>query len=219
MQLIKKIEIKYFRSFGDKKTEIIELKDINIFSGSNDCGKSNILRALNLFFNGEINTGIPFDIDRDFSKFAEKDFKDKVKPGGNVRMTTKFIKIKITFNNPILKRKLPKEFWVSKDFNKNKLTGELESEKQFYTNIKKEGNQKTSNKMTQVTKFIVGIEFKYIPAIKGKELFQTLFGQLQNSLFLRSKDLENSSKKFEKDVKNETLKLFEGFKEKTKINA
>ena len=48
MKQIKKIEIKNYRSI---KTQTIEnIKDLNIFSGGNDVGKSNVLRALDLFF-------------------------------------------------------------------------------------------------------------------------------------------------------------------------
>ena len=69
MQLIEKVEIKSFRSFGNQKknkTQIIELKDLNIFSGGNDSGKSNILRALNLFFNQKTNLNNFIDFDKDF---------------------------------------------------------------------------------------------------------------------------------------------------------
>jgi len=49
MKIIEKIEIRHFRSFdggvGQTKVEVVDLKDINIFSGANDSGKSNILRA------------------------------------------------------------------------------------------------------------------------------------------------------------------------------
>ena len=49
MNLIASIEISYFRSFSEI-VKITNCKDLNIFSGKNDSGKSNILRALNLFF-------------------------------------------------------------------------------------------------------------------------------------------------------------------------
>ena len=48
--VIKKIEISNFRSIHH---QIIDCKELNIFSGLNDSGKSNILKALNLFFNNE----------------------------------------------------------------------------------------------------------------------------------------------------------------------
>ena len=70
MKIIEKIELKNFRSFlGTKKTNeavIEDVKDLNIFSGSNDSGKSNILRALNLFFNNEIDNNHQFNFDTEF---------------------------------------------------------------------------------------------------------------------------------------------------------
>ena len=42
--LIQKIRIKNFRSIVD---ETIELGEYNCFVGRNDCGKSNVLKALN----------------------------------------------------------------------------------------------------------------------------------------------------------------------------
>ncbi|WP_350147742.1 AAA family ATPase [Pyruvatibacter sp.] len=53
MRLIKEIEIAYFRSLY--KERIRHVEDMNIFFGRNDSGKSNVVRALNLFFNGETN--------------------------------------------------------------------------------------------------------------------------------------------------------------------
>jgi len=78
MNIIEKIEIKHFRSFdGGKdqnKIKIDDLRDLNIFSGANDSGKSNVLRALNLFFNDEISPGVNFDKNRDFSKIVANRF-------------------------------------------------------------------------------------------------------------------------------------------------
>ncbi len=111
MKIIDKIEIKHFRSFMGSTKEyeaaIYDLKDLNIFSGANDSGKSNILRALNLFFNDEISPNNKFNFERDF--FIGK--KDK---------TQKIIEISLTF---ILDKKesqdfLPERFKVSKIYNR-----------------------------------------------------------------------------------------------------
>ena len=48
MRLISEIEIGYFRSIY--KINISNIGDMAVFFGRNDSGKSNILRALNLFF-------------------------------------------------------------------------------------------------------------------------------------------------------------------------
>lgn len=69
MITIKKIHIKNFRSIVD---ETIELKDFNCFVGKNDSGKSNVLKALNLFFNDKTDFNTPFDFDNDYSKFAKR---------------------------------------------------------------------------------------------------------------------------------------------------
>ena len=49
MQLIDRIEVNYFRSVYS--ISVKKLRDLNVFIGPNDAGKSNVLRALNLFFN------------------------------------------------------------------------------------------------------------------------------------------------------------------------
>jgi hypothetical protein len=66
MQLIRSIEIAYLRSIH--RLRIASLGDLTVFSGANDVGKSNILRALNLFFNNKVNWGEPIDFYQDFSR-------------------------------------------------------------------------------------------------------------------------------------------------------
>jgi len=104
MQLIKKIEIKNFRSFHGTKIEepafIDNIVDLTIFSGSNDCGKSNILRALNLFFNGEIDYKHRFIFEKDFPVSKKNDIQ-------------KVTEIKINFE--VNKR----SFSISRFFDKN----------------------------------------------------------------------------------------------------
>ena len=63
------IQIKNFRSI---RNETITPKDLNIFVGLNDAGKSNILKALNLFFNGETDYGKKFSFKDDFTYLFPK---------------------------------------------------------------------------------------------------------------------------------------------------
>ena len=105
MKIIERIELKYFRSFGEKNVKITDLKDLNIFSGSNDVGKSNVLRALNLFFNDEINIGEKFDLKKDLSFLqrnrsqrmleSKRDTRTKNDPFASQRDL--FVKVKIFF--------------------------------------------------------------------------------------------------------------------------
>lgn len=63
MILLHSVKISGFRSIAS--LEITDLAGINALVGRNSSGKSNILRALNLFFNDQVDSGTPFDFDRD----------------------------------------------------------------------------------------------------------------------------------------------------------
>jgi AAA15 family ATPase/GTPase len=67
MRYIENIKISKFRSIG--QNESIESLDLNIFSGSNDSGKSNFLKALNLFFTGQTELDVRYNSDSDFNKW------------------------------------------------------------------------------------------------------------------------------------------------------
>jgi len=60
------IEIAYFRSIH--KTRLRGMSDLVVLAGRNDVGKSNILKAVNLFFNNQTDWNTPFDFQRDFSR-------------------------------------------------------------------------------------------------------------------------------------------------------
>jgi len=64
MKLIRSVEIQKFRSI--EKAAIPDVSDVAAFVGPNNSGKSNILRALNLFFNEETQPGAYLDFDVDY---------------------------------------------------------------------------------------------------------------------------------------------------------
>lgn len=64
MQFIRAIRIKDFRSLSSVKLDDVD--NIVPIVGPNGSGKSNMLRALNLFFNGEVENGVTIDLRRDF---------------------------------------------------------------------------------------------------------------------------------------------------------
>ncbi|MFA8342673.1 MAG: ATP-dependent endonuclease [Rhodothermaceae bacterium] len=229
MDIINKIEIKHFRSFDggkdQEKVRIDNIKDLNIFSGSNDSGKSNVLRALNLFFNNEITPGVKFDKDRDFSKIVANRFDKEIEQRRkkvslatqtektkSIRRSDEIISIKIHFNNKQRQRGLPEKFWISKQFSqKNNFQGEYI----YQTNLK--GN-------AQVTFFLKSFKFEYIPAIKDRLFFNHLFKKLQAYLFEKGdKKKENkfrqSSENFNNILKTETDELFQKFFASTGVDA
>ena len=64
MKLISQIEIDHFRSLRDEK--IAALADFTAFAGPNNSGKSNILRALNAFFNDQTDAGSAVNFPQDY---------------------------------------------------------------------------------------------------------------------------------------------------------
>ena len=94
--VISAVEIAYFRSFY--KVYFDQIDRMNIFFGENDSGKSNVMRALNLFFNGEIDDNYSFDFDIDFSSRRAGEAQDAV----DVR---KFAYVKVWFRTPAAHRK------------------------------------------------------------------------------------------------------------------
>lgn len=103
MRIIEKIEIENFRSIKNLTIENIQ-EEVLIFSGPNSSGKTNILRAINLFFNDEVEPRTPLSV-ADIHQFGAK--------------KSPFVRIKIDFNISTVQRltkqkKLPNTFSVEK---------------------------------------------------------------------------------------------------------
>ncbi|MDP1722796.1 MAG: AAA family ATPase [Candidatus Gottesmanbacteria bacterium] len=228
MKIIEKIEIKSFRSFCNRKgdkSEIYKISDLNIFSGANDSGKSNILRALNLFFNGQTSLGHFFSFEQDyFKKDIKNDDKDIKEELVTIRIT--FINIKNKGKNLAQKDKLflPENFWVSKKFTKSSEYSHFSHDSGVETSFKKEkgllysnfldttGKKLKSNNSAslqkQLTDFLDSIQYHYIPAIKDQNYFSHLYGELRQTL-LKAKDSNVDNKKgdFEKAIQDDTKTL------------
>lgn len=236
MDIINKIEIKHFRSFdggtGRPQVRVEDLVDLNVFSGANDSGKSNVLRALNLFFNGEISPGMKFDKDRDFSKIVsirfdqaiakkrreeERRLKQLREAEGieekrrDLRRSDEIVTIKLYFNNRERQRGLPESFWISKVYS---MRNNFQGEYRYQGDLNK----------AQTTKFLNSFRFEYVPAIKDRQYFNYLFGRLQEYLFEKS-DKSNanrfadSSDSFNEILRSETQTLFSKFMESSGVEA
>lgn len=224
MRIIEKVEIKHFRSFDwgvwQEKVEIINLKDFNIFSGANDSWKSNVLRALNLFFNDEISPWVPFDFDRDLSNALRERSDEKISnkrdAGGKwVRQKDLWVKIRVHFTKET-EWVLPKNFYVEKMWDKNGLNYTYRK-----ANLRKDiDSNKIRAQEWQLTQFLNNIRFEYVPAVKDRQFFHYLFQKLQKSLFEKQdKIFSEQSEKFNDILRKETRELFEDFKSNTNIDA
>ncbi|MBN7774740.1 AAA family ATPase [Nitratireductor aquimarinus] len=164
MHLIEEIEISYFRSFY--KFKIRHLKDLNIIFGKNDSGKSNLVRALNLFFSGQPEHAQPFEFPIDFSeqRLVESDTSEDVR---------KFLYVKVTFNTPpSYQRSLGKRFYVKRQWTVSR--GQNYHE-EMSSNI-------TSSRRHIATRFLNKIKFIYIPAIKDVRIFEMLLAGIHETV-------------------------------------
>jgi predicted ATP-dependent endonuclease of OLD family len=231
MKIIEKIEIKSFRSFCNRKgdkSEIDKILDLNIFSGANDSGKSNILRALNLFFNKRTSLGQFFSFEQDYFR---KDIK-----GDNKDIKEELVTIRITFRNTKNKDKnasqkdklfLPENFWVSRKFTKNsehstysqssgvETSFKKEKGESHNTFLDKEGKLKSNfsaSLQKQLTDFLDSIQYHYIPAIKDKNYFSHLYGELRQTLLkAKESNVDNKKGDFEKAIQDDTKSLMSEF--------
>ena len=73
---IEKVILKNFRAYKEK-TEI-EIGDLTVFVGRNDIGKSTVLEALDIFFNGSSKDATVKLEKEDLNKEAERNGEDKI---------------------------------------------------------------------------------------------------------------------------------------------
>lgn len=179
--LISEISIKNFRSIT---SAVIKGGRITTFVGSNDAGKSNVLRALNLFFNGETGHGEPFDFAKDYNLFAKK----RAKKAGE-------IEIKLTFKLPRSYRRdeLPDEVEWKKVWREE---GEIDRLGRFsYV-----GGVEIPPR-SKVPALIERVLYTYIPAIKDQDFFADLQGKLYDVLSsVAAEPLKNSASDFERQL-------------------
>lgn len=185
MSIIKKIEIRSFRSIHYLAIDN-GLEDLNVFVGNNDIGKSNILRALNLFFNNQTDIGKPLDFWEDFNKKLKR-----------VSGKGQYIKISLEID---LKYETNKYVRWTRQWNNHGLR--VIDEKKVFTNE------------NEPSDFVVGsrapgwldrIIFRYIPAIKSPLYFQHLFEELHDVLSSSySEQFQENTKSLIESIQNIT---------------
>lgn len=195
MKVVDKIKIRYFRSIKDQT--IGKLEEVNIFSGANDSGKSNVLKALNLFFKSETNFQQKLIFDEEFSKERLDDVRKKSIKGRQV------IAIKIFFCAPSGHKNLPKKFYAEKTWDRD---GNLLSTTDNVISQFKKGqsNAKTEKTAKQaLSRFINSIHYQYVPAVRSPKIFENLLNLLQELILSKSKKNTTISKLLQ-DINDES---------------
>lgn len=159
MKIIERIEIHRFRSIGD---ESIPAEEINIFSGLNNSGKSNVLRALNLFFNIETSYDSPHIFEKDYNKAYTG------QAGG-----AREIIIRLHFP-PQGEGALKYPFSIARIF-KFETEGFQTSYHSSNSAIQDEINKGNGAITRQFTRYLNSLKFFYIPAVRDKLFVRHLF--------------------------------------------
>lgn len=151
------ISIRNFRSIASLNEKVC---DLNIFVGQNDEGKSNVLRALDLFFNHDKPDGCDFDWTRDFCCFAPKRAQkaDEIEICVIIKPPPSF-----TNRNPVIWKKT----WRRGGLHRETLMHE---------------DKTVINSKSKIAAFLKAMRFDYVPAIKGKDYFQKLMSKLHDML-------------------------------------
>lgn len=175
MLYISKIEIQYFRSIYMET--ITDLRDLNVFTGKNDVGKSNVLKALNLFFNNCTDNDTPFLFERDYNKRRLMEVRSESVKG------KQFITIRVTFiRGERAEKTLPKKFTVTKKwFRYDERPSVVESDIERL--VERNGGQYNDRNKASLTSFLNKIRYIYVPAIKDDNTFRSTFSLLRESIY------------------------------------
>ena len=163
----------YIENFRSVRKLNISAKALTLLVGKNDSGKSNILRALNLFFNGETHHNKKFNFSDDFNLFYRP-------PATKAKEIT----IRLEFNIPDSYQEINGDYIVWEK--KWRATGEV-SHANMYWGIKlkkaKRGN-KFKEQIIEIPdrsnlhSLLRKIQFVYVPAIKDALFFDELRGKI-----------------------------------------
>jgi len=176
-----------FRSLVDLH---VDLKVYTALVGLNDAGKSNVLRALNLFFNGETDVNEPLIFERDFAQ--------KAKVGKNKAR-------QITIE---LELRPPSHYQDSGPIVWRRMYRSGSSAVFAESLVRKDGQDFSAN--SRVAYWARSLAFEYVPAVRGRPFFNILKRRLHNALAATvAEKLKGASDAFLEGLRAEVSKIEE----------
>lgn len=189
---ITKIDIRNFRSVRNLSLSPGKLA---VLVGKNDSGKSNVLRALNLFFNGRTMPADDFDFEADHNVF------------NNPNRRAKEILIKLEIEMPesyratngdfvVWERRWRSEGLVHDEYSgRRRVAGPRGGTRFEMVEIPKQSNAHA---------LLRNINFIYVPAIKDLEYFSELRASIYDIIAeVADREFRNSSQDFEKSISHQ----------------
>lgn len=194
VNMICELSIRNFRSIANAD---IPANWITTLVGANDAGKSNVLRALNLFFNGQTNPGEAFDFGRDHNQFAIV----RQRKAAQIE-----IGIKFKLPSGYLRDDQPEEVVWRKVWRRD---GEVRSlETRSFT----DGSPFPPR--SKIPALLDRIQFTYVPAIKDKAFFADLQGKLYDVLAsVAEQPLKDSAGAFQEQLGEQLRNLLDSLRD------
>lgn len=181
--MIEKIQIKNFRSIHEME---FSLKGMTLLIGDNDAGKSNVLRALSLFFNGAGDPGTNFSFAKEFNSSARVP-----------QRKAKEIVITIFLSAPTTYQSTGELKWRKVW----RLTGLHEDTKTYSDGTPFE-------KRSRLSAWLQSMQFKYVPAIKSPDYFSRLLADLHDTLTNTvAAEIRTAAKTFTKSINRHTNRV------------
>lgn len=197
--VVRSVHIENFRSI---RSMSVTLSPFSILVGKNDSGKSNILRALNLFFNDQTNHHVRFSFDEDYNLFAP-----------TRKRKAKEIIVKIELEPPasykpnngdiiIWEKRWRREGLVYNEYYGVKL---INGKRGGIIREKVDISDKSN-----IHSLLRKIEYEYIPAVKDSSYFDDLRGRIYNIIAeVAAKTFRESSSAFEDSIGDHLSELTE----------
>jgi energy-coupling factor transporter ATP-binding protein EcfA2 len=160
VEVIRKVTVKNFRSIARAE---FELSSLTLFVGQNDSGKSNFLRALNLFFNGQTDLGQALNFSNDFSSHATVG-------RGKARQIEVWLDIE------------PPSSFSDRKLVRWRRAWRENGTSYAWQDIKRLDDGKEIGGRSKVLPWLARIRYKYVPAIKGSDYFSALLRDVHDVL-------------------------------------
>jgi hypothetical protein len=177
MKIITGVRIRGFRSIEDQR--LADISDVTALVGRNSSGKSNLLRALSLYFNGEVEPGKAMNFARDHFERVPRSKQKK-----RIQVSVDF-KLHSTFHlRKELSRlgKLGGEFTVTREWELDRLRRPLER-----AHITKDGKD-VPDSADLARQFLSLISFRYIPNRSiPAQILREESQEIADSIFMRMK--------------------------------
>jgi len=176
MLKIKQVTIKNFRSIQHLT---LDVSDMNVYSGLNDVGKSNVLKALNLFFNEETDAGKKYDFDTDYCLNAPV-----------VAKKAKTIEISLKIEIPAPFKDKGVVVWTKRWQRNGRFT---------------ETKDRKFSARSRAGMLFQRIHYRYVPAVKSTDYFRSLLRDLYACLASDvSGSLSKQTKAYSETIKKHT---------------